>query len=747
MPKKTEIKAYTEKQATPQLITDTLETNFMPYAMRVIVSRAIPEIDGFKPAHRKLLYTMYKMGLMGSSRSKSADVVGTTMRLNPHGDMAIYETLVRLTRGNDALLHPFIDSKGNFGKSYSRDMAYAAPRYTEVKLDSVCDMVFKDIDKNTVDFVDNYNGTMKEPLLLPTSFPNLLVTPNKGIAVGMESSIPSFNLKEICLAAAAYINNSELDLLAAITAPDFSTGGELIYDEETLRAIYETGRGSVKVRAKYRYDNKNSCIEIYEIPYSTTIEAIIDKIAVLIKAGKIKDITDVRDETDLNGLKITLDIRRSSDPEQLMKRLFAATPLLDSFSCNFNFLINGKPKTMGIRETLKEWLKYRVSCVKRRVAFDLDAINKKKHLLEGLNKIILDIDKAIHIIRNTENDRDVIPNLVTAFKIDEVQAEYIAEIKLRNLNKEYLLNRVNELGGLEEESARLTLIYDDEKRILKMIEEELKEIAKKHGKPRRTSIVHVFDDVKPTADMFIEDYALKFFLTKDNYLKKISLVSLRSSGEQYLKSGDAIVQELDTQNKADVLFFSSKHMVYKMKAHEIPDCKTGVIGEYLVNLLKCDEDEKILHMAVTHDYSGFMVFGFENGKVAKVPLNSYETKTNRKKLLNAYSAKSPTVYFGHIAEDKEFAAIRALVGSSGQLSLDDTDVMDKATIFNTALISPVTSKDSQGVQVLTLRKNSAMAHLIPAELFHCADVGYYTTNKIPSAGHFMTESDKAGNGF
>jgi DNA gyrase subunit A len=684
---------------------------------------------------------MYKMGLMTGELRKSAKVVGATMELHPHGDLAIYETLVRLTRGNDALLHPFIESKGNFGKAYSRDMAYAAARYTEVKLDAVCALIFKDIDKDTVDFADSYDGTLKEPLLLPASFPNLLVTPNKGIAVGMESSVPGFNLKEICLAAAAYIKDNDVDLMKVITAPDFSTGGELIYDEDALRQIYETGRGGFKVRARYRYDKKNSCVEVFEIPYSTTVEAIIDKIAALIKSGKIKEITDVRDETDKDGLKLTLDIRRSADPEQLMKRLFAMTPLMDNFNCNFNFLVDGKPRTMGIRETICEWLRFRVNCLRRRTRFDLLALGKKKNLLEGLSKILLDIDKAIKIIRQTENDKDVLPNLMAAFKIDAAQAEYVAEIRLRNLNKEYLLNRVNELGRLTEEEAGLRELLGDEQKIMKLIHDELREIAKKYGKPRRTGVVHIFDEPKQTAEIFIEDYPLKFFLTRDSYLKKISHVSLRTSGEQYLKSGDAVIQELDASNKLDVLFFSDKFNVYKMKAHDIPDCKAGVIGEYLVNLLKTDDDERIVFMAVTADYSGYLMVGFQNGKAAKIEMNGYATKMNRKKLVNAYSAKSPAVYFGHIAADCEFAAAR---GTATQISLTN-NILEKITVFDTSLITPVTSKDSQGVQVLTLgKKGSVMARFAPASELICSDLDYYRDKKIPGSGHFVREGDSLG---
>lgn len=731
MAKKPEqLKLQFENKPMPQNITDTLELNYMPYAMSVIVSRAIPEIDGFKPAHRKLLYTMYKMGLLSGNRMKSADVVGTTMRLNPHGDSAIYETLVRLTRGNDALLHPFIDSKGNFGKVYSRDMAYAASRYTEVKLDAVCAEIFKEIDKNTVDFIDNYNGTMKEPMLLPTTFPNLLVTPNQGIAVGMASTVCSFNLKEICTAAIGYIKNPDIDLLKVISAPDFSTGGDIIYDEDALNAIYETGRGSIKVRAKYRYDKKNSCIEIYEIPYTTTIEAIIDKIIALVKSGKMKEIVDVRDETDLNGLKIAIDIRKSADPEAVMQRLFMSTPLLDSFSCNFNILVDGKPRTMGIKEILHEWLRFRIGCIRRRVDFDLTKNNEKLHLLAGLSKILLDIDKAIRIIRQTAAEKDVIPNLMSGFGIDQIQAEFIAEIKLRNLNREYLQNRINELDKLKKEIAELEEILGDESKIRLIIVDELKEVMKKYGKARRSGIVYVLEEQKPSADMFIEDYALKLFLTEHSYLKKIPLTSLRSSGEQYLKDNDTIIQEIEATNKAELLFFSDRQNVYKMKAHEIPDCKASAIGEFSNNLLNGDEGERILYVAVTYDYAGYMLFGFENGKIAKVTMESYSTKMNRKKLVNAYSGKSKPVFFEYIKEEKDFLAVRSA---------------DKATLFNTAELPVFSAKNAAGVQVITLKKNSQMSRVIALESFVSDDPQYYRTDKIPSSGHFLTEKDKTEN--
>jgi len=728
--KQQEPPAIKAAKAIEQPITDTLELNFMPYAMSVILSRAIPEIDGFKPAHRKLLYTMYKMGLLTGGRTKSANIVGQTMKLNPHGDQAIYETMVRLTRGNETLLHPFVDSKGNFGKAYSRDMAYAASRYTEVKLDAICAELFGDIDKNTVEFIDNYDGTMKEPTLLPTSFPNLLVTPNTGIAVGMANSVCSFNLKEICAATIAFIQNKDADLSATISAPDFSTGGEILYNEDEMNAIYSTGRGSFKIRARYRYDKKNSCVEVFEIPHTTTIEAIIDKIVALIKAGKLKEITDVRDETDLNGLKLTIDIRRSADPEAIMQKLFVSTPLLDSFSCNFNILVNGRPKVMGIREILGEWLTFRTDCVRRRTQFDLKKAEEKKHLLDGLAKILLDIDKAIAIIRGTEEDKLVIPNLCAGFGIDEVQAEYIAEIKLRNLNKQYLLNRVNELDSLKAEIARLADIVKHDAKIHGLITSELKEVMKKHGKPRKTGIVYQLEAPVASPEIFIEDYGLKIFLTEHSYLKKISNASLRASSEQYLKDNDRIIQELETTNKAELLFFSDRQNVYKLKAHEIADCKASAIGEFTANLLGSEEGEKILYVAATTDYSGHLLFGFENGKFAKVGMDKYETKTNRKKLVNAFSDKSRFVYADYAAADGDYTAFRGT---------------DKAVLFNSALVPVFTAKNAAGVQVVTLKKNSIMSRVVPAAQFKSVDADYYRTDKIPSTGHFLTEQDKAAN--
>jgi len=719
-----------EENIIKQNISDTLELNYMPYAMAVIVSRAIPEIDGFKPAHRKLLYTMYLMGLLKGNRIKSADVVGQTMKLNPHGDSAIYETLVRLTRGNDALLHPFVDSKGNFGKHYSRDMAYAASRYTEVKLSSFCEEIFRDIDKNVVDFMDNYNGTTKEPTLFPTTFPNVLVTPNQGIAVAMASSICSFNLNEVCAATEAYIKNPNVDLSKYLLGPDFSTGGELIQDAEEAAKVYETGRGGFTLRAKYRYDKKNNCIEVYEIPYTTTIEFIIDKVVALVKAGKLREINDIRDETDLHGLKIAIDIKRNVRPELLMQRLFSMTSLSDRFSANFNILIEGKPRTMGVREILREWVIFRAGCLRRQIAFDIEKKNERLNLLEGLSKILLDIDRAIAIIRKTEEDSRVIPNLMEGFDINREQAEFIAEIRLRNLNKEYLLNKVNERDKLIKELEELNSYLENEGKIKTLICRQLRDVAKKYGQERRTEIVVQEELPEIDEEEFIEDYGLKLFLTEQNYLKKISLASLRSASEQKVKDGDRIIQELETGNKADLILFSNKCSAFKSKLYDIPDCKASSMGEYLNNLFDMEPDERIIFLMPTKDYEGSLLFAFANGKIAKVSLSSYATKTNRKKLVNAYSGKSELVAIYWLPEDKDFVAIRD---------------MDKAALFNTSLLSVNASKNATGVQVCTLRKKNKMTRLYPAEEFISHDLEYYRINKIPSAGHFITEKDKVEN--
>ncbi len=715
-----------EEVLKEQKIIDTLEKNYMPYAMSVIVSRAIPEIDGFKPSHRKLLYTMYKMGLLSGNRTKSANVVGQTMKLNPHGDMAIYETMVRLTRGNDALLHPFIDSKGNFGKYYSRDMKYAAPRYTEVKLDRICEEIFRNTDKNAVDFIDNYDGTMKEPVLLPVAFPNILVSANQGIAVGMASSICSFNLAELCETVSAYIKDKDNDFFQYLKAPDFSSGGKLIYREKELREIYETGRGSFKLRAKYRFDKKNSCIEIYEIPYTTTTEVIIDAIAVLVKKGNIKEINDVRDETDLGGLKLTLEIKKSAAPDVLMKKLYRFTSLEDSFSCNFNILVDGHPVVMGLRKIFDEWIKFRVKCIKRHTLFDIEKKEEKLHLLSGLKKILLDIDSAIKIIRGTEKEENVIPNLMSGFDIDSAQAEFIAEIKLRNLNREYILNRVAEVENLQKEIQKLKSVYGSEKRIKNIIVKELGLISKKYGRPRRTEIIHEDDIEEITKEHLIEDYNIKVFLTRQNYLKKISLVSLRGNDEHKLKDDDIVIQELETHNKSDLLLFSNRHTVYKLKLYEIEDCKASSLGEYLINLLDMEKDERIIHMAATDDYKGYVMFFFQNGKAAKITLKSYSTKTNRKKLANAYSDISPIVRIMNINEDIELAAKSSI---------------NKVLVFNTGSINPKSARNSQGVQVLRSKKGSIMTGVFTIEEIELLSPDYYKTANIPAVGCYLKDED------
>ena len=714
------------KNSMQQKIVDTLEQNYMPYAMSVIVSRAIPEIDGFKPSHRKLLYTMYKMGLLTGARTKSANVVGQTMKLNPHGDQAIYETLVRLTRGNAALLHPFIDSKGNFGKQYSRDMRYAAPRYTEVKLEKLCEEIFRDLDKNTVDFFDNYDGTIKEPALLPAAFPSVLVNANQGIAVGMASNLCSFNLQEICEAAVQFINNSDTDFVRLIKAPDLSTGGQLIYNEKEIREIYNTGRGSFKVRAKYRYDKKNSCIEIFEIPYTTTTEAIIDSIIELVKSGKIKDINDVRDETDLDGLKITIDIRKSAEPDSMMNKLFKLTPLQDVFSCNFNILIGGSPRVMGIGTILGEWVNFRIGCIKRQILFDIAKKEEKLHLLMGLRKILLDIDKAIKIIRDSENDSLVVPNLMSGFDIDRIQAEFIAEIKLRNLNKEYILNRVGEVGSLQKEINDLKDTYGDEKKIRKIIIKQLNEISKKYGQPRKTEIIQDELVEEITEQHLIEDYNLRLFLTDHSYLKKIPLVSLRANPEHKLKDDDVIVQEFETHNKAELLLFSNKFTVYKLRIYEINDCKASALGEFLPNLLQLDNDERIIYLVATDNYEGYMLFSFENGKSAKIDLESYATKTNRKKLANAYSDISPLTDIRYLESDVELVAYSSI---------------KKVLIFDTSNINPKSTRDSQGVQVLKAKKGSTMTRLRTVEESGIKDPGYYRTGSIPAIGCYLKDED------
>ena len=670
---------------------------------------------------------MYKMGLLNGPKTKSANVVGQTMKLNPHGDMAIYETMVRLTTGNGSLLHPLVESKGNLGRVYSRDMKFAAPRYTEVKLAEISSELFKDIDKDTVDFIDNYDGTMKEPVLLPSVFPNILVNPNQGIAVGMASNICSFNLKEVCDATIAYIKNDNINLLDYLKAPDFSTGGELIFNENDLKKIYETGRGSFKLRARYRYDESNQCIEVYEIPYTTTSEAIIDSVASLVKSGKVKEITDIRDETDLSGLKVTMDIKRSTDTDTLMDKLYKLTPLEDSFGCNFNILVDGKPMVLGIKGILDAWIEFRMKCIRRQTAFDIKKKSEKLHLLKGLSKIILDIDKAIKIIRGTEKDAQVIPNLMKGFDIDQVQAEFVAEIRLRNLNREYILRQTSDIESLKAEIDDLNDIYRKESRVLEIICKQLKEIAKKYGKPRSTGMIHEKHINVITEEVMIEDYNLKLFLTKQGYLKKIALTSLRAAGEHKLKDDDEIVQEIETRNKTELILFSDQYVAYKLKVHEINDCKASSLGEYLENLLELEPDERILYMVSTEDYSGHMLFSFENGKSAKIPLSSYETKTNRKKLANAYYASSPLCDIRFLEEDIELVAFSNI---------------DKVLVFDTSSINPKATRSSAGVQVLKSKKGSFMSKIRQLDEVSFQDIDYYRTKNIPAVGRYLKEDDK-----
>ncbi len=710
-----------------QQITYTLESNYMPYAMSVIISRAIPEIDGFKPSHRKLLYTMYKMGLVAGSRIKSANVVGRTMQLNPHGDAAIYETMVRLTEGHQALLHPLVDSKGNFGRQYSRDMAYAAARYTEVKLSKICTEVFGDIDKDTVDFVDNYDGSLKEPTLLPVSFPNILVNPNQGIAVGMASNICSFNLSEICDATIKLMKNPDADILDVLKAPDFSTGGEVLYDEAAFREIYQSGRGSFKLRAKYEYDKSANCIDIKEIPYTTTVEAIIEKIIELIKAGKLKEISDIRDETDLSGLKVTIDLKKGTDPNRLMTKLFKMTPLQDSFGCNFNILVEGSPMVLGVSDIICEWLRFRKNCIKRGIRYDIEKKSAKLHLLKGLEKILLDIDRAVKIVRETEEEQMVVPNLMQGFGIDEVQAEFVAEIKLRNFNKEYILKRTAEIEALEAELKELNDTLESNKKIEKIIEKQLKEIAKKFGVPRKTEIVTESDTDNSEIEEQIENYPVKLFVTADGYLKKISLLSLRFSGEQKLKENDRIVSCIETDNTAELLVFSSSGEVYKTKAYDVPDSKASLLGEYLPNLLQMGTDEKVVGFVETHDYSGYLLFCFENGKVAKVELKSYWTKSNRKKLTNAYSTVSPIVKIIHISEDSDVV----LLSNSG-----------KALCFNSEKVALKTTKSTQGVMVMQPTKGSVVADAMLGTECGFNDIKAYKPRNIPAKGSFIKPEDE-----
>ena len=726
--KKTEEDIIISAPIEEQPITETLEKNYMPYAMSVIVSRAIPEIDGLKPAHRKLLYTMYKMGLLGGKLTKSANVVGQTMKLNPHGDSAIYETMVRLTRGNEALLHPLIESQGNFGKQYSRDMAYAASRYTEVRLAPICAELFGDINKNTVKFVDNYDGEMKEPTLLPAAFPNILVNPNQGIAVGMASNICSFNLKETCEATIAYMKDKNTDIMEYMPAPDFSMGAELIYSKKEMRKIYETGRGSFKLRSKYVYDKANNCIEITEIPYTTTSEAIIGKIMDLIKANRLKEISDARDETGLDGFKITIDLKRGTNPDDLMLKLYKLTPLEDSFACNFNVLINNRPVVLGVGEILGYWIDFRMQCIKNSIRYDIEKKSEKLHLLTGLKKILLDIDKAVSIVRHTERDEDVVPNLMDGFGIDEIQAEYVADIKLRYLNREYILSRTAEIEKLMEELEELNETLSSDKKVKKLIAAQLNQIVKKYGQPRKTQLIMEDELTEYKEEEHINDYALTIFFTRENYLKKVSAVSLRSTTTEHkLKEDDEIVQTIETTNISDMLFFSNKCNVYKMKTYDMPDCKVSAMGEYLPGLLGLDEGEKIIYTVVTADYKGTMLFAFENGKAAKVELNKYATKTNRKKLIGAYSDKSP------------ICGIKLLENDEDIVFRSDNN---KILCVNTEKIPLKSTKNTQGVQVITLRKKgSKLTGITTAALCGIEDLKHYTAKNIPAAGSFLRKED------
>ena len=711
-----------------QPITDTLETNYMPYAMSVIVSRAIPEIDGFKPSHRKLLYTMYKMGLLTGARTKSANIVGQTMRLNPHGDAAIYDTMVRLSKGYGALLTPFVDSKGNFGKSYSRDMSWAAPRYTEAKLSAICGEIFKDIDSDTVDFVDNYDNTMKEPALLPTTFPNILVSANSGIAVGMASQFCGFNLKEVCDTTVAYLKNPDCDLTETLLAPDFPTGGELIFDTDAIRDIYNTGRGSVRVRAKYRYVKDQNLLEIYEIPYSTTVEAILDMVAELIKAGKAKEISDMRDETDLSGLKLAIDLKRGVDPDKLMAKLYKLTPLEDAFACNFNVLIAGSPKVLGIRQILEEWTAWRTDSVKRRIFFVLGKKKEKLHLLKGLKRILLDIDKAIRIIRETEEEAEVIPNLMIGFGIDQIQAEYVAEIKLRNINKEYILKRTRETDALRDEIDDLEDLLNSPKRVKKVIVEELNAAAKKYGEPRRTSIVypHEITSYTPEEEQK-EEYPVTVFLSREGYFKKITPASLRMNSEQKFKEGDVLRQSFETTSNAEAMFFTDHCQVYKTRLGEFDDAKASVLGDYLPTKLKMDAGENVIFMVLPGaDYAGSLLFFYENGKVARIEMKAYQTASNRRKLTGAYSDKSPLACIRRLDEDCELAVY------SNE---------PRCLIFHTALLAPKTTRSAQGVAVMTLKPKYHLETVLLSEETSITNRTRYRVRAIPAAGALVKEED------
>ena len=713
---------------TEQAISETLELNYMPYAMSVIVSRAIPEIDGFKPSHRKLLYTMYKMGLLTGGRTKSANIVGQTMRLNPHGDAAIYETMVRLAKGNETLLHPFVDSKGNFGKVYSRDMVYAAARYTEAKLDPICAEVFKDIDSDTVDMVDNYDATMKEPALLPTTFPNVLVSANQGIAVGMASNICSFNLREVCDTAIALMKNPDHDILETLPGPDFSTGGELLFDEAATREIYATGRGSFRLRAKWRYVKDGNLIEITEIPYTTATEVIMDKVAELIKAGKIKEIADMRDETDLGGLKLTIDLKRGADPEKLMQKLFRLTPLQDSFPCNFNILIAGMPRVMGVGEILDEWTAWRTDCVKRRIFFQIQKKEDRLHLLKGLERILLDIDKAIAIIRETELENEVVPNLMIGFGIDEIQANYVAEIKLRNINKEYILKQTRAIDDLEGEIADLRDTLNSPRKLKNVIIKELQAVADKFGQPRRTEILYDAQEAAPEEEDDVPDYGVTVFVSKEGYLKKMTAQSLRMSGEQKFKEGDSLSFSRETTNRAEFLVFTDRYQCYKSRLSDFDDGKASQLGDYLPQKLGFEAGENLVALVFCGDYKGFILFFFENGKAAKVPLSAYETKTNRKKLTGAYSDKSPLIKAVALDADE-------------QMVVYSTD--GRAAIFSTAQLLPKTTRNTQGVAVMTLKKKATLRDAVLLTQSGIVNESRYRTKTIPSAGAVLKEEDSA----
>lgn len=711
-----------------QKITETLDENYMPYAVSVIVSRAIPEIDGLKPSHRKLLYTMYKMGLLRGNRTKSANVVGQTMKLNPHGDQAIYETMVRMTRGNEALLHPFVDSKGNFGKQYSKDMKYAASRYTEVRLEAICKEMFRDIEKNAVEFSDNYDGTVKEPTILPSSYPNVLINASQGIAVGMASNLCSFNLVEVCNTAIALIKDPNADISKTLKGPDFSTGGILLYDKEEIDAIYETGRGGFKLRGKYNVDKKKRHIEITEIPYTTTAEAIIDSIISMVKSSKIKDIKDVRDETDLKGLKITIDIKGGTDVKKLMNKLFLKTPLQDTFNCNFNILIEGYPMVLGVREILENWTTFRVSCIKKRLNYDLGKNKERLHLLLGLDRILIDIDEAIHIIRNTEKEAEVVPNLMQAFKIDEIQADYIAEIKLRYLNREYILKRLDEIKDLKQKIEEIEVTLKSSSKILKIITSELEEVRDNYGVPRKTDIREMEDVDDRSLVEQIPDYKCHVIFTRENYLKKIPAESLKSDSEQKLKDSDKIMQDLSGDNKSELIMFSNKANAYKVKLYQLEESKASDFGAYLPVYLEMPEDESIVYIVVTDDFKGNMLYGFENGKFSKVPLSVYETKTNRKLLAKAYYEGSPLKYIRLMDEDE---TVELAVITKGK----------RALIFDTDFVSLKTTRSTQGITVIKIKEKDFVSEVVPVKNARLKDADEYRPNNVPAVGRPLTKAD------